>query len=146
MGRFWVLTPWITHGEVISSFEFLDFLTFEACCCRRAFRIFLLSFEEGTTKLEYPRICEVEQHLVMLTMKAYILSILIVVIQCLTGKFNMDLSFLCYVENSNTIENIIHATLYFGITEHVGEHCHEETEKYKTQNFRYSKVDCGAND
>ena len=50
------------------------------------------------------------------------------------------------VENSNVIENIIHATLYFEITEHVEEHCHEETEKYKTHSFRYSKVDCRAKD
>ena len=47
---------------------------------------FDLVSEEGTTKLEYPRICEAEQHLFMLTMKAYILSIVIaVLIQSLTG-------------------------------------------------------------
>ena len=93
--------------------------------------------EEGTTKLKNPRICEAEQHLFMWTMKAYILSILIVVIQCLCS--------FC-VENSNVIENIIHATLYFEITEHVGEHCQEETEKYRTHSFRYFKVDCRAKD
>ena len=51
--------------------------------------------EEETTKLENPRIYRVEQHLIILTMKALIIFILIVVIQCLTGKFNMDMSFLC---------------------------------------------------
>ena len=38
------------------------------------------------------------------------------------------------------------STLHYTLTEHVGEHCHEETEKYKTHSFRYSKVDCGAKD
>ena len=52
--------------------------------------------EEETTKLENPRIYRIEQHLTILTMKALIIFILIVVIQCLTGKFNMDMSFLCW--------------------------------------------------
>ena len=90
--------------------------------------------EEETTKLENPRIYRVEQHLIILTMKALIIFILIVVIQCLTGKFNMDMSFRICVEN-------IHPTLYFGITELFGgEHYYEETEDHKTHRFRYSKV------
>ena len=51
----------------------------------------------------------------------------------------------CCVENSNAIENIIHPTLYFVITEHFGdEHFYKETEKHNS--FLYSKVDCGAKD
>ena len=51
------------------------------------------------------------------------------------------------MENSNAIENIIHPTLYFVITEHFsGEHFYKETEKHKSYSFRYFKVDCGARD
>lgn len=72
-------------------FEFLNFLNLKLAAAGVHSESFDLVSEEGTTKLEYPRICEVEQHLSMLTMKAYILSIVIaVLIQSLTGKFNMN--------------------------------------------------------
>ena len=124
--------------------NFWIFKFFEACCCRRASRIFLPSFWRGN-KLENPRICEAEQHLFMLTMKTCILSILIaVLIHCLTGKFNMDLPFLCW--EFECYWKYYPRYIILKITEHVGEHCHEETEKYKTHSFRYSKFDCRAKD
>ena len=146
MGSFWVLILWKysrqSHLFVWIS-EFLNFLKLAAAGVLP--ESFCLVSEEGTTKLENPRICEAEQHLFMLTMKTCILSILIaVLIHCLTGKFNMDLPFLCW--EFECYWKYYPRYIILKITEHVGEHCHEETEKYKTHSFRYSKFDCRAKD
>ena len=146
MGSFWVLMLWKysrqSHLFVWIS-EFLNFLKLAAAGVLP--ESFCLVSEEGTTKLENPRICEAEQHLFMLTMKTYILSILIaVLIHCLTGKFNMDLSFLCwefecywkYYPSYIILWNnrACWRTLSWG------------NWKIQTHSFRYSKVDCRAKD
>ena len=88
------LMLYIIHWKVISSSIFLsyrDSLLLAVCI----FESFCSVPEEGTTKLEYPRIYKAQQHLFILTMNAFILPILYVVIHCHTGKFNMYLPLLC---------------------------------------------------
>ena len=63
--------------KIITSFKFLNRKDKVAVGCVH-FRIFLgLVSGEGTTLLEYPRIYKAEQHLFIVMMKAFKLSILL---------------------------------------------------------------------